>query len=798
MDTSRLPHFAGQYVGREKERADIVRLLSDPACRLLTLVGSGGIGKTRLALEAAHAFPTSAHFVALQSLTSLDYIVSTIADAVGFQFSGGVDPKQQLLDYLHEKSWLLVVDNFEHLLEGATLLSDILNAAPAVRILVTSRERLHLIEEWVLEVRGLPYPTGENEAEAERYSAVALFLHHAQRVKLDFTLTDNSRPAVIRICRLVDGMPLGIELAANWVRVLTPEAIAGELERSLDILETPARNVEPRHRTLRAALDQSWQLLSDRECDVFMKLSVFRGGFTRSAAEQVVGASLRTLSALVDKSLLRVDASGRYDLHELLRQYAEEKLGELPTEQVQTRDRHCAYYTTFLQQCLPRIKGSEIKAAFDEIEIELGNVRLSWDWALRYQKVTEIEASLYPLAFFYGERGRYYEGDQAFAQALTVFDDDSPDNTIIRAKIQVCHGTFTSDAGKTQLLEAAAILRRVEPGSYLAWALHCLGVISLTEDFDLPRAADYFHESLALYTELDDQFHRAHVLHWLSGLHQNESVKFNTEDALERARQYAQESLTINQRIDSTRGIAISYIILSDLAYLLGEYQQAFQYARQGLVLFQEIRVYWGVSQTLHTMGRLARALGAYAEARRWVLQSLQFEAEHRFSMFAELNVIQMAHIWLEEGNVERAYELLGLIQQQKQIGEGPHGQGYELFDYLDEELPPYLAAAVERGRARDFDATVKEIITELSQNVESVEASSASPFPQPAADPLTGRELEVMGLVADGFSNGEIAAQLVLTTGTVKWYINQIFSKLHVTSRTQAVERARALGLLV
>src|SRR5579871_4795568 len=230
-------------IGRRQEVEWISQHLQKSDIRLLTLVGPGGIGKTRLAVETAQQFP-EVWFVLLQPLTSPDFIVSTIASAIGFQFYSGGDPKQQLIDYLREKSWLLVLDNFEHLLDGAPLLSEILASAPDVRILVTSRERLNLAEEWVLDIDGLAYPSDVNESPLEQYSAVELFVHHAQRVKASFQLGKAQQPAVVRICRLVGGMPLALELAASWVRALSCETIADEIERSLDILETSARDVE--------------------------------------------------------------------------------------------------------------------------------------------------------------------------------------------------------------------------------------------------------------------------------------------------------------------------------------------------------------------------------------------------------------------------------------------------------------------------------------------------------------------------------------------------------------------------
>jgi predicted ATPase len=288
MAAENLPRYSTPFIGRLTDIAHICDLLDNPSCRLLSLIGPGGIGKTRLAIQvaaqSAEQFAGDIYYVPFQPLNSSDFMVSTIADAVGFQFHPGDDPKQQLLGYLHGKTLLLVLDNLEHLSDGAELLSEILYAAPHVCLLVTSRERLNLGEEWVFDVPELNYPKNEFETDVEAYDAVQLFAQYARRMKTDFALTSREKPAVIRLCQLVGGMPLGIELAAAWVRSLSYEEIAHEIERGLDILESPARNIEPRHRNIRAAFEPTWNRLSDGQRSVFRKISVFRGGFTREAA----------------------------------------------------------------------------------------------------------------------------------------------------------------------------------------------------------------------------------------------------------------------------------------------------------------------------------------------------------------------------------------------------------------------------------------------------------------------------------------------------------------------------------
>jgi predicted ATPase len=395
------------FVGRDTELDDILGLMNNPLCRLLTLIGPGGIGKTRLVQEfiAKHRvlFPDGLYIAYFQAVPSPDLIVSTIAEALDFRFQPGGDSHHQLIDYLHDKSLLLVLDNFEHLLDGASIISDILVSTVAVKLLITSRERLNLQEEWVYEIRGLDYPMNDTAPDIEGFSAVQLFVHSARRVYPAFRLTQPHKPLVVRICRMVGGMPLGIELASAWTRALPCDEIAREIERSLDILETSSRNILPRHRNMRAAFEPTWNRLSEDERRVFMKLSVFRGGFTREAAEYVAGAALRTLSVLVDKSLLRLDTNGRrYSIHELLRQYSEEKLCSSPHAQNETLDLHCAYYMRFLSEReVDIVFLGRQREAIEKINNELENVRIAWRRAVVQGRFEEISQAAEGLWDFY-------------------------------------------------------------------------------------------------------------------------------------------------------------------------------------------------------------------------------------------------------------------------------------------------------------------------------------------------------------------------------------------------------------
>ncbi len=325
-----LPAQATPFVGRQHELVELTHVLNDENTRLITILAPGGMGKTRLALEAARIqigrYADGVIFVPLAPLSSPSDIVTTIAENIGFIFHGENAPAQQLIDFLRDRSTLLVLDNFEHLMDGAQLVADLIQSAPNIRLLTTSRERLNLRGETVYTLRGLEFPTWETPEDALQYDAVKLFMQSAHRVRADFALQSHDLDFLARICRLTAGLPLGIELAAGWVDVLSLEQIATEIQKGIDILETEMRDVPERQRSIRATLDYTWERLTADEQAIFMRLSVFRGGFTVQAAQAVASAGVRSLRQLANKALVQVSLDGRHDIHELLRQFGAEKL----------------------------------------------------------------------------------------------------------------------------------------------------------------------------------------------------------------------------------------------------------------------------------------------------------------------------------------------------------------------------------------------------------------------------------------------------------------------------------------
>ncbi len=349
-----LPIPPTPFFGREAELAQIAELLADPNCRLLTILGPGGMGKSRLALQAATDYQTifanGIAYASLTSLTSTDLIIPTVAEALNYTFTGSSDPTWQLLNFLRQKELLLVLDNFEHLLGGVCLLTDILAQIPGVKILVTSRQRLDLQEEWVLGIQGLPLPNELDDEELEENSSVSLFVHSAKRIRHSFALTETNRAALVHICHLVGGMPLGLELAASWVHSLSCAEIAREIEHGLDFLTVSTRNIAERHRSIRAVFNHSWHLLSPEEQQILKRLSIFRSSFTREAAEGVAEVNLGLLSALVDKSLIHRTGKNLYNLPELFRQFVVDLPHESNQEEYAMGSHHALDYLTAHRQ----------------------------------------------------------------------------------------------------------------------------------------------------------------------------------------------------------------------------------------------------------------------------------------------------------------------------------------------------------------------------------------------------------------------------------------------------------------
>jgi predicted ATPase/DNA-binding SARP family transcriptional activator len=635
-----LPAPLTPFVGREAMLAEIREHLRDPGCRLLGLVGPGGSGKTRLALEAATGvlsetpaanFMDGIYFVSLAPLRSAEMIVPAVAQALDFIFHEQGEPRKQLLGYLRQKTMLLILDNLEHLLSGVNLVTDILKTAPDVKIVITSRTRLNLQGEHLFPVGGMDVPDGgptDDEMpdcerplgkDVARYSAVRLFLQSARRVQPGFEPTGDDLRKVVRICRLVQGMPLGILLASAWVGMLTPAEIGDEISRSLDFLETDWPDVPERQRSLRAVFDHSWRLLTARERAVMQALSIFRGGFTREAARQITGASLRELKALVEKSLLQRTSAERYDVHELVWQYVVEKLDRSPATREAIRDRHSAYYTAALRQWGEDLRGARQRAALDEIEADSDNVRVAWNWTVEQGHVERLDQAMKGLEYFYWSHGHYREGKTAFhaaADRLSALSGDKADGLRVATRALLWQSNFCRILDHRDLTcqlqqKGLALLERAESAGQDTRPERALffwlkGHAVFTSDHE--QARQLYEQSLALYREIDDRWGMANALNDMgrAGIFLG---------AIREAKRWLEESLAIRQTLGDPRGIVNAMADLSEVALLRGQFEKAERLARESSARSQELGNRAEAAYGLLILGETLESLGKFAQA---------------------------------------------------------------------------------------------------------------------------------------------------------------------------------------
>jgi len=717
-----LPPQSTHFVGREHELREIARRLTSPACRLLTLVGPGGIGKTRLALQAAHdqrfAFLHGVCFAPLASVES-ELLVAAIAEALRLS-RGQPNARAQLLEALRDKEMLLVLDGFEHLVQdGPPLLAEVLQAAPEVKFLVTSRERLNLYGETVLSLEGLPVP-GEQEMEnASGFGAVKLFLQSADRAQVGFAAAQCDVRETARICQLVGGMPLGIELAASWVRTLPCREIAAEIEKSLAFLSASLRGVSPRHRSIQAAFDHSWQRLSVEEQRTFARLSVFRGGFDRQAAAEVAGATLAGLTVLVDKSFLKETLSGRYGFHELMRQYGADKLAQDPRAAQATHDRFCRYYAGVVQSQLKRFLAGQQRDALDALEAELVHLRSAWQYALDQNQHENIERMMCGLHEA-GLNRNIEECAVLFGKAVAALKPalagPAQSSEAARRAARYLLGRLLWRYGELFRLhynaddemvavsrQSVELLRAGPSQAELSRALRVLG--GLLGDRHSAEARRLCEESVAFGRQANDRRALAQALMRLSRACQQ-------DDEPGRARQLVEESFAICRQDHDMTGVADSLNALGSLAYCTGKYAEARRLYLASQAAYEELGEVLWANVARSNAGHACYEMGDYASAARYLRDALQQGLALRARRFP-LNILHgIAELLLKQGRLLEAYTLAAFVAHEPTAYPTATEPAQLMLNELGKKLPPDVAAAAQaRATAWTLDDAVAETL---------------------------------------------------------------------------------------
>jgi predicted ATPase/transcriptional regulator with XRE-family HTH domain len=642
----RIPLLATALIGREAELAAMERIFNDPQCRLLMLTGTGGIGKTRLAIAFAErkkeAFPGGVFYVPLASVNSPAKIVPAIADVLEVGFSGPTDPKEQLFNHISShirQGALIILDNLEHLLiqrsvedekSGVVeLVCEFLERLPNVKILGTSRERLNLHGEWMYELYGLSVPPTNFLGRLEDYDSIELFVKNAQRARADFRVAENDQPFIVRICQMVDGIPLAIELAAAWVDILSCQEIAQEIQSNMDFLTTSMRDIPERHRSIRATFDHSWNLLSDEERAVLCQLSVFQGGFDRNAAGQIAGTTLPLLASLSAKSLVRRTGSGRYDLHEVIRQYALSHLNDHPDSHA-TYARHCETYLTMVWECENSLKSAAQQDTIRRLTNEIDNIRAAWVWAIHHEKFDLLGQAGRAFGWYFEIAGLYREGIEQFellVKAIKASPQDQPWQRVSglalihQALLYFRKGHFVQ--AQKLYEESILILRPIGDQALLADALVFLGtVLHLQGEYD--RARILLEEGLVFARESKELWFEAWAVFNLGYI-----------DSLmgRYAQGYEQMlvGLTMWRTLGDPHAISLGLNFLVSTLNKLGWYEEAKANMRESITLCEQSKNRWGMGTAYRFLGLAHIAAGQPIEARAHLLKSLEI-----FGEFAE------------------------------------------------------------------------------------------------------------------------------------------------------------------
>lgn len=832
-----LPSFSTAFIGREAEAEAVARMLERPECRLVTITGPGGVGKTRLAAEVARRIEPvsgriSAHFIDLSTAQGPDAPALLIADALGVSLPRVEGNGDALLaEALRDRAAIIVLDNFEHLVEScAEALGLIAASCPELRFVVTSRVALNVQQEWRFSLGGLEVDRRGSRREGD-----------ARRLFIDRALRVSGKPedefdieTVTRICESVEGLPLAIEMAAAWTRSMHERDIADEIQRRLDLLTTSMRDFPERQRSIEAVLEQSCGMLHEAEREVFTRLGVFAGGFTRAAAVEVAGASIASIAKLVDHSLVALGGEGRYRLHPLTRQFARERLEEAGMLDA-AEAAHSSYYLGLLARRMEGIRGGNQVAAMRELSSEHDNLMQSWRRAgstRRLDGTKEIERAATAMSMYLDGTSRYQEclsfglelgrfaasleasgaGLRSLAHVIAAgahirlgsLDDADRE---LRAgmelrrtrEIELVPCVATADLALLPLIHlvrgdfaaalAAAGKAEADYGDDNPWgaavALYCAGGAHYGLG-EIAEARAATNRALELVQPLGDR--------WFADyLHLQLAECALQQGKLDEVTGHAESARRSRLDFGDRQGVAQALLRLGDVAVRRGDNAEARERYLQAHGLYRDSADRGGQALSLAALGRTEMADGDAGAARARYLQALELAVPIGYATALADTLSGLAEMQAAEGDRQGAAVVLAFLQEAPRVPVALRRNARQALEQLD------LTPAVRREAERQAAAL----------DLSSICAAVQEALRRPGSDPddrgagmlvegeLTRRELQVLGLLDKGYTNKAVARELGLTVGTVKWYCNQIFSKLGCSNRTEALARARSQGLL-
>ncbi|MFL5662411.1 MAG: LuxR C-terminal-related transcriptional regulator, partial [Ktedonobacteraceae bacterium] len=862
---SNLPAQLTPLIGREREVTAVRDLLQRPDVRLVTLTGTGGIGKTRLSLEVGAellpAFREGVYFVPLASINDETLVIPAIAHTLGLQhrYAERQEPLAEHMDYLKTflrvKQCLLLLDNFEQVVDAAPDIAELLAACPRLIILVTSRAALHISGEHEFPLLPLALPDGTSPLaihELTQYAAIALFLQRAMAIKPDFDVTTANIQTIAMICRRLDGLPLAIELAAARIKLLPPQALLQRLIHPLNVLTGGRQNAPERHQTLRHTIAWSYHLLNTVEQQLFRRISVFVGSCSLEAIEALYSSYpdrtmlvLDGVSSLIDKSLLRQIEQGdepRIVMLETIREYALEMLDANGEERL-SRHAHAVYYMTLAEESEPELVGPQQAPWLERLEQEHDNLRAALDWALQQDEDTtetqrRIEIALRlagALRRFWQMHGHLNEG-QTFTEKALSASEGILVSSQARAKALIAAGTLASiqndyDRTEAYCRESLLLFRKLGDQQGTALSLYLLSVVPMMKG-DNVVARSLTEEALALFRAMGDQERVAWSLSTLGLLDTQEeqyaSARARYEESLALHRKLSNkrgigasllrlaqllfvaqgdqavlrslldEGLALNNELGEREGIANVHSLSAQLAFRQGDISSARAQIEKSILLYREIGQRRVLAESLAILARIVLAQGERTEARVLYDESREIARELNHMWLIATCLEGRAGMAAEESQLAWAAQLWGAADSLRETIRVP----IPLIDRTDNEHSiatarahlgeKDFAAAWEAGRTMTPEQAIASQGNVIIPPLAAPATTSSPTYPAG----LTAREVEVLRLVARGLTSGEIALELKISEKTVAHHLTHIFNKTSSENRAAAAAFAIRHGL--